>query len=179
VRVLPNMDTSNAWLLPPSAEPYTATFEEIHDRFVLGAPFAVDRQAVFDALFLYAKLIWQIIPDARLRINGGFVTHKSWAAPADVDIAVVCPTISQDQLDRATSAPLFTLLNVSGEIAKSRVTIAKLHLMGGLVDAFPILPALPATDALFRRIWAMVKGEDGTITPGLTKGYIEVSNPDA
>lgn len=177
--MLPDMDPANGWLLPPAPDPYLTTFDELHERFVEGAPFTAERQAVFDALLLYARLIWRIVPDARLRINGGFVTHKPWAAPEDVDIAVVCPTISQDQLERAIVAPLFTLLDVKGVVVEIPVEIPKLHMMGGLVDAFPILPGLPLLDASFRRIWSTVKGEDGGLIPNLTKGYVEVVNPHA
>jgi hypothetical protein len=177
--VLPDMDPVNGWLLPPAPDPYLTTFDEIHERFVAGAPFMEERQTVFDALLIYARLIWRVVPNARLRINGGFVTHKSWAAPEDVDIAVVCPTISEDQLERAIVAPLFTLLDVKGVVVGIPEAIPKLHVMGGLVDAFPILPGLPALDATFRRIWSTVKGDDGELIPGLTKGYVEVVNPDA
>jgi hypothetical protein len=177
--VLPDMDPVNAWLLPPAPDPYPTTFDEIHERFVAGAPFTEERQFVFDALLIYAKLLWRIVPDARLRINGGFVTHKRWAAPEDVDIAVVCPTISQDQLERATLAPLFTVLDVNGVVVGIPAAIPKLHVMGGLVDAFPILPGLPALDATFRRLWSTVKGDDGELIPNLIKGYVEVVNPDA
>jgi hypothetical protein len=166
-------------LLPESDEPYSVTLEEIHATFVAGAPhFRDERQLVFDALCLYARLIWAIVPRASLRVDGGFITHKAWAPPADVDIAVVMNGVTQDQLDRALEAPLFTLLSVSGEVVGSRVSLAKSHVMGGLVDAFPILPNLPVADEFFRELWSSVTDADKKVVAGLKKGYVEVVNPD-
>jgi hypothetical protein len=176
--VLPDMDAATG-LLPAAPDPYLATLEEVRQRFVDEAPYSAEREVLFDALALYARVVWRLLPDARLRIDGGFVTHKAWAPPEDVDIAVVCPTITSAQLDEAVNRPLFTVLGVQGKIVGLDVRIPKSHVMGGLVDAFPVLPFLPKTDGFFRRLWSTVYDENKNVVPGLAKGYVEVVNPDA
>jgi len=166
-------------LLPVAADPYPATFRDIHERFVAGAPFEERRQLLFDTLVIYAKLIWAVYPDAKLRIDGGFVTHKTWAAPDDVDIAVVCPTISPAQRDAAINAGLFSVKAATGVVHRRQIApVPKLHAMGGLVDSFYV----PEKDHPIRQFledyWSTETGPDKKPT-GRRKGYVEVVNPDA
>jgi hypothetical protein len=175
--VLPQIDVGTG-LLPASAAPYAATLEEIHDRFVAGAPFEPRRQLLFDTLVIYSKLIWAIYPDARLRIDGGFVTHKTWAAPDDIDIAVVCPTISPLQRDTAISAGLFSIKGATGNVHRRTIEpIPKLHPMGGLIDSFYVPQIDNDMREFFEKFWATETGPDKLPT-GRQKGYVEVVNPD-
>jgi hypothetical protein len=128
---------------------------------------------------MFADLIWAVYPDARLRIDGGFVTHKAWAEPDDVDIAVVCPTISPAQRDAAISAGLFSILGATGQVHRRQIsTIEKLHPMGGLIDSFYV----PEKDHEYREFledyWSTETGPDKRPT-GRRKGYVEVVNPNA
>lgn len=70
---------------------HEATLDEVHKVFVDGAPFEPDRRRIFAALEIYAGMLWTELPSAVLWVNGGFVTHKQWAPPADVDVAVLVP----------------------------------------------------------------------------------------
>lgn len=175
--MLPPIDPITG-LLPAAADPYPATLEELHALFVVAAPFSAERELLFEALTLYAKLIWAIFPDALLRINGGFVTHKTWAAPADVDIAVVCPTLTPQQVESAITAPLFTILNGQGDVFGGRVGLPKVHVMGGLVDAFPVPGNLQHVRDYFDNHWSSVTDQAKNVIAGLRKGYVEVSNPN-
>ena len=167
-------------LLPPADVPYPASLSDVHQRFVREAPFPSERQRVFDALALYASLVWERLPSAKLRIDGGFVTHKAWAAPADADVVVVLDeNCTEDGLDAALEAPLFTVLSMTGTVTGVRVSLPKAHVMGGLIDAFPTHSTAPASLAFWHDFWSKVTGQDKTELPGVRKGYVEVSNPDA
>lgn len=175
--MLPPMD--HRGLLPPANAPYAATFAEVHDRFVTEAPFPEARQRVFDALTLYASLIWDVLPNARLRINGGFTTHKQWAAPEDADVVVVYRAADAPHgLDAAVAGPLFTVLQMSGRIGEATVRLPKAHVMGGLIDAFPAPEELEPVLRSWHHFWSTVTGPDKTVIPGEYKGYVEVSNPN-
>lgn len=176
--MLPPLDPTTGHL-PATGSPHACTLDDIHERFVVGAPFEERRQRLFEALRLYAAMIWDIFPDARLRINGGFITHKRWAAPDDVDIAVLCPTATQAQIEAAVGGPLFTVIGAQGKIMGHSVAFSKAHVMGGLIDAFPILPSLPASEATFHRLWSGVTDQNKQPIAGASKGYVEVVNPNA
>lgn len=177
--MLPAVDP-NSGLLPPAPEPYRATLEDVRQRFVVEAPFSDERAFVFEALVIYSRLIWKIAPTARLRIDGGFITHKTWAAPQDADIAVVFGSGTSDaQVNEAAAAPLFSLLDVRGMLAQQQIGLGKAHVMGGLVDAFPAFDDAPASLALWHDIWSKVTDAQKNEVVGLRKGYVEVVNPDA
>jgi hypothetical protein len=176
--VLPPIDPTTG-LLPEAPDPHRATLDEVYLAFVTAAPFPERRELIFNALSLYARLIWAIYPDARLRIDGGFVTHKTWAEPEDIDVAVVCPTITPAQRDAATEAGLFSIGGAQGVVHRRKVgPIQKLHPMGGLVDAFYV----PEKDVPYREFfedyWSTETGPNKQPT-GRRKGYVEVVNPDA
>ena len=78
-------------MLPPASNPYGATLNELYETFVEQAPFRPRRELIFRALSLYAELVWQESPEARLWIDGGFATHKVWEAPEDADVVVIVP----------------------------------------------------------------------------------------
>jgi hypothetical protein len=176
--VLPKVDPATGFL-PPGPNPYLTTLDEIHATFVVGAPFASERQDVFEALALYARLVWAIFPDARLRIDGGFITHKTWAAPQDADVVVVCPTYTAEQIEKAVSAPLFTMLGAKGSVSGMTVQLPKAHVMGGLVDGFFVPEAMTANMAYFDKFWSSVTDQNKKVVPGQSKGYVEVINPNA
>ncbi|OAN29116.1 hypothetical protein A4X17_05950 [Plantibacter sp. H53] len=165
-------------MLPPSTEPYPATLDEVYDRFVAEAPFAAERERVFTALKLYAELVWDLFPDARLRIDGGFTTHKDWAAPHDADVVVLCPTYTDEQVSQGIEAPLFTFLNAEGTLLGQRVSIGKAHVMGGLIDGFFVPADVVEVREFFEDYWSAVTDRDKQVVPGLRKGYVEVINPD-
>ncbi|MDQ0537704.1 hypothetical protein DEJ21_00795 [Curtobacterium sp. MCSS17_006] len=176
--MLPALDDRG--FLPPATHPYPATLDELHQRFVVEAPFRERRQRVFDALSLYAALVWDALPSARLRIDGGFVTHKPWAAPEDADVVVVYdrPT-PPGGLSAVVRAPLFTMSNLTAVVSGESVTLEKAAVMGGLIDAYPAPADKPALLAYWDRMWSNVTGPGKTSLDGERKGYVEVMNPNA
>ena len=102
-------------------------------------------------------------------IDGGFITHKTWAAPHDADVALVFqPSVA---FNEEPVVPLLTLRNVSA--AELRLPATRLQPMGGLVDAF-LVPDQPAHTAIWHETWSSVKDANGAILPGKRKGYVEV-----
>ena len=70
---------------------HATSFAEIYATFVQQAPFPNERELIFDALLLYARVLAQEFTKPALWINGGFVTHKPWAAPNDTDVVLYTP----------------------------------------------------------------------------------------
>lgn len=176
--MLPPVDPQTG-LLPEAANPYASTLTEVHDRFVVGAPFQERRQLLFDALTVYAELIWSVYPDARLRLDGGFITLKAWGEPKDIDIAVVCPTISATQRDTAVGAGLFTIKDATGVVHRRNIpSVQKLQPFGGLIDSFYVPEKDHQVRQFFEDFWARETGPDKKPT-GRRKGYVEVVNPHA
>ena len=175
--MLPALDERG--MLPPADTPYSTTLDELHQRFVVDAPFPEQRQRIFAALSLYASLVWDSLPSAKLRIDGGFVTHKTWAAPEDADVVVVYdrPT-PPGGLSAVVHAPLFTVSDFSGEVSGKRLVLPKAAVMGGLIDAYPAPSDNPAGLAYWHRQWSNVTGPDKNQANGERKGYVEVSNPN-
>lgn len=158
-------------LLPAAAAPYLTDMNELRAVFVDGAPaFRDERARICSALELHLDLAREHVgPGTRAWIDGGFITHKTWAAPHDADVALVF----QPAVRFATEpvVPLLTLKNVSA--VEPRLAIERLQPMGGLVDAF-LVPDQPAHTAVWHDTWSSVKDANGDIVPGLRKGYVEV-----
>jgi hypothetical protein len=159
-------------MLPPSAEPHTATLEEIYDLFVAAAPFRERRELVFRGLLLYAELVSQTFSSARLWINGGFTTHKTWAAPNDVDVATIIPVHEYTKAISKESLPLWTMLEVSAR-QPTLDRVDRIQPLGGLLDSF-FVPSIDAHIAAWHATWQRVKGQDGNIIEDATKGFVEV-----
>jgi hypothetical protein len=147
---------------------------DVEQRFVTEAPFAKERATVMTALRLYADRVWGLIPSARLWVNGGFVTHKRWAAPKDADVAVIVETA---ELGRASSRPAQSLWTLQGvTVQEPHIDLAKrIQPFGGLIDGF-LAPALPATMSLWDSTWSSVTDESKNRVEGKVKGYVEVVN---
>lgn len=173
-------------LLPPCAAlaPYPATLAEVSDRFVDVAPHSEARSCLFRMLDAYAGLVWSILPNARLWVDGGFVTHKTWAPPGDIDVVIVAnfdeaSTLTSDQQERLTT--LVTLQGVTAQSPEFRA--ARIQPMGGMIDGFIIVDdgaeGGRAQMAHWFDLWTRVKGPQGPLDPSHRKGFVEVVNPDA
>lgn len=171
--MIPAVDPATG-LLP--AGRWRATLAEVKARFVDEAPFPSERETVFRALCLWSDLVWKRAPGARLWIDGGFVTHKPWAAPEDVDVAVLVPRKQAPALASAESASLWTLQNVTSDKPDhlSGQVTPRLQPMAGLVDAFFFESHLSATFDFWDHWWQLVTDEHKQLVPGMTKGYVEV-----
>ncbi|MBG6218941.1 hypothetical protein IWX75_003429 [Arthrobacter sp. CAN_A6] len=127
---------------------------------------------IFRALHLFIDVVWETIPDARFWIDGGFTTHKTWAAPEDADIVAIVPVKKFKLCLTESMLPLSTLQHVTA--GQPNTHTAKLHTFGGLLDTF-FIPDLPAHLRTWDDTWSKVKGSDQKIVPGKRKGYIEVA----
>jgi hypothetical protein len=159
-------------LLPVAVHP--GTLDEIKSVFVDAAPFKEQRQRVFAALSLYSELVWARFPRALLWVDGGFVTHKPWAAPKDVDVAVLIHE-PYDPKDHPEDASLWTLLEVSAS-QPMLDSVERVQPMGGLVDGFYVPAHSAPTVDWWRAFWQRFK------QPGLpdllnAKGFVEVTRP--
>jgi hypothetical protein len=141
---------------------------EIEAYFVSAAPFSTERQLVFDAFKTWMTLVDQLLPNSRYWIDGGFVTHKTWAAPSDVDVTILCQASAVDALTPAEQSRLDSLLTVPAAPGRAR-----LQPMGGLVDAFLVTRASPDVPYWITQ-WSRVKGADGSEVRTITKGFLEV-----
>lgn len=155
-------------LLP--AGRHRTDLDEIEAYFVTGAPhFAAERTLVFAAFRTWVALMEQLLPNSRYWIDGGFVTHKAWAAPSDVDVTIMCQASALDALSADERTRLGGLLTVPAGPGRARF-----QPMGGLVDAFLVIRS--TQDAPYwHTLWSQVKGEDGSGIPTVSKGYLEVT----
>lgn len=154
---------ADAELLAPGRQ--RASLAEVYETFVLNAPFRAERQRIWDAFLVYRRDVLELLPSARLWVNGGFVTLKTWAAPHDIDVCIAAP---QSELKAALDRlrPLLTY----GEEAD------RVQPMAGLVDGFvTVSPGQPSSNASYwHHQWMRVKLPDGTEDSSRLKGYVEV-----
>ncbi|WP_410004008.1 DUF6932 family protein [Curtobacterium sp. TC1] len=164
---MPIPSTSGPYgLLPPGKHP--CSMDEIQQVFVLGAPFSSERQVIFDAFSVWMDSVRSLFPGARCWVDGGFVTHKSWAAPTDIDVAFFVRQSDLDALDPSQQA-IFESLQTDKNAAGVRV-----QPMGGKVDGFVGLRSDPDTTLYWRQFWGQVKGPDGAQVQNTEKGFLEV-----
>lgn len=157
-------------LLPPGR--HRATWDEVWSTFVEVAPFRPERQRVFDALRMEVAGLVEAGGPSAVWVDGGFVTHKRWAAPLDVDVVYLCS--DEAHILRVLNHPRgFSLLTLQDVLTWRPVTttVPRLQPMGGLVDAFL---ATPGRFDYWHGMWSAVKDEHGEITEGAVKGYVEV-----
>lgn len=163
-------------VLPPGR--HAGTFAELRAHFVdhPDVPFASERSLLMQALDLYAPLVWGLWPRATLWVNGGFVTHKDWAAPEDIDV-VICDTSGRIDAKIDEAGHLITLLQATHQ--KSSVVAPKIQPMGGLIDGHPVGKQWPAIVAYYEDYWSTLLDKDKDPVAGFRKGYVEVVNPSA
>jgi hypothetical protein len=134
--------------------------------FVAGAPYGPERQQIYDAFVVWMGLMSKLLPGCRVWVDGGFVTHKTWAAPKDVDVVIVVRPSQLDTLTATDQTLLDSLLTDRRGPAGQP--------MGGLVDAFVGMrgdPELPS----WRVFWSNVRDSDGSSVQDETKGFLEVT----
>jgi hypothetical protein len=163
-------------VLPPGR--HQAALEDIRAVFVedSAVPFPDARLTLMQALDLYAPLVWGIWPRATLWVNGGFVTHKQWEAPADVDV-VICDTTGRINAHVNEAGHLISLLNA--QHAKASVVVPRIQPMGGLIDGHPVGKQSPGVVAYYEDYWSTLLDDRRDPVPHFRKGYVEVVNPHA
>lgn len=122
---------------------------------------------------MYVDQVWGVWPKAELWINGGFVTLKPWAAPKDVDVAIV-DTFGRIEKYRDGAASLLTLHNVSS--ASLSGPAPRVQPYGGMVDGFAV-PRLPANLRFWDDQWSTLCDKAKVPVPGFRKGYVKVVKP--
>lgn len=150
-------------LLPPGR--HRATLGETRALFVDGAPFSTHRALLWDTFLLYRGMVAALMPSARFWVNGGFVTHKMWAAPKDIDVCLVAPVAEIEQAGDHLD-PLLT-----------DTTHGRRQPMGGLIDGFLAAQGMSDDIAYWSWEWSRVRDERGDEVPGARKGYVEVIGP--
>ena len=170
--------------IPPTGGQYAtlplgrhpATFEQVYDTFVENAPFPDERGRIFEALTLYAKNLSDICSGLALWVDGGFVTHKSWAPPKDTDVVCVVPQAHYSTM--CSNPNVWSLITLQGVHVHSPSTagpLRRVQPMGGLIDGF-IIEDKPADMAVWDYRWSLVNDEHGKLLPDtVRKGYLEVT----
>lgn len=154
---------------------------EIRAAFVDHAPVAANeaagkprrRELICTALDVYIQMLALRFDDPVIWLDGGFVTHKTWAEPDDADtVAMVAP----DQLHRGfteRALPLQTLDVTSLSVHRRMLTDRVIKPMGGLLDGY-----IDTNTAARRAYWESwlsgVRRPDGSISDDADKGFIEV-----
>lgn len=171
-------------ILPPTPFPdvHRCTMAELRIRFVDEAPaFKRERAFLYRTLELYADQVWGLLPEATLWIDGGFVTHKDWAAPQDVDL-VILPTESDflqypdEQELKTRLTPLLTLQNVTAAIPQAFEE--RVQPYGGNIDGFLVPPGIDPAKPYWHDLWSRVRGRGGAEAPDAHKGFVEVVRGD-
>lgn len=167
---LPPLDAEG--YLPPGR--HSATLDEVEALFVKQAPFQPAREQTFTALGLEIARLIEFGGPSTVWLNGGFTSHKPWAAPKDIDVVYWCAT--EDHMMKMLSADgIHQVLTLQGVIfgkpfpgAADRMQPALGH-----IDAFLAVPDVREL-AYWDGIWSAVKDEHGAIMQGRLKGYVEV-----
>jgi len=148
--------------------------DEVYEVFVESAPFRDERELIFRALSVYLDIIRSRHSPARVLLNGGFVTHKTWAAPHDADVAIGLDTRDYKSTFEPDNISSWTLQGI--QFAKPQPgTLNKVQPMLGLVDGYFFPSALPNFVHFWEDQWGKVKDEFGNEAVGIRKGYLEMS----
>jgi len=174
--VIPPIDPETR-LLPPRADksPYPTTIEEVRQVFVVDAPFPQRRAMIFAAFELYARILWMYLPNARLWLNGGFVTYKN-VAPHDLDVAFLADSSDLTAVfSRESDAlSLLTFQGVSA-VAPNMANVKRLQPIAGLIDSFMVQADNPLAVQTWKDRWSIASTPDGDgYRRDLFKGYLEV-----
>jgi hypothetical protein len=153
------------WYLPPGI--HRCTLDEIHQRFVVEAPFPSERGPVFDAFRTWAGLVLAMLPKARLWINGGFVTHKTWSAPSDIDVVILVKRSELNALSDLQQVRFDELMTDTSEGIKRKA-------MSGLVDGFSCARGDIEKTLIWRETWSSLLDENRDVVSDVTKGFLEV-----
>ena len=147
---------------------YRATLDEIEQVFVHDAPFAAERAQVFQAFHVWFSLMDGMLPGARYWVDGGFVTHKDWAAPSDVDVMMLCTSEQLNALNDQEQERFAQLLTVAAP------GTPRVQPMGGLVDAYYVVRGNVDHVIYWQNLWSKVRDRNGNEVLNSIKGFVEV-----
>lgn len=152
-------------MLPASDTPHVASLEEVFELFVVGAPYAQERKTLWEVFPAYVRNLRACFPTCRILLDGGFTTHKRWAAPEDIDVSVGVDPAHYNALQDWQQEELFNTASKNG---------GKVRVMGGIIDASRFSLASSERFAHWHEQWSSVRAPDRSIIEGLRKGYVEV-----
>jgi hypothetical protein len=162
--------------LPPGI--HKATLNEIRVMFVEKAPIVAGeprrRALICDALEVYVQLLARRFEDPIIWVDGGFVTHKTWAEPDDADVvALVAPEQLAQRAFTERALALQTLDVASLSVSRRTLTDRVVKPMGALLDGY-----IDANTQARRDYWeywlSSVRRPDGSISDDAQKGFVEV-----
>ncbi len=148
-------------MLPPKR--HRATEDEIRALFVDAAPFPKERALLWDAFLVYRSIARDLMPSVKFWIDGGFVTHKTWAAPKDIDVVMIA--------DETEFLGVYTQLEPLLTVPDGPV---RFQPMGGKIDGFVALSGHPEDVPYWAWQWSRVRDSDGNTVEDQRKGYVEV-----
>jgi hypothetical protein len=149
-------------LLVPGRHP--ATLSEIENLFVTKAPFSSERSRIFTALTLFIGEIKASLPSATtIWVDGGFVTHKTWAAPHDADVTIPVIHSEWNALTERRRLELHSWFLPNGD---------KVQPMSGLIDSFVFDLTSRDRARYWNDTWSTVTDEHKTEIPGAVKGWV-------
>jgi hypothetical protein len=159
--------------LPPGR--HSADLDAIEALFVTQAPHRDKRQTVFEAFKIHFLLVRQLFARGTLWVDGGFCTHKP-EAPKDIDMLMIVDPSDAANLGPGDMERLLQLLTLQQvQVGRPASVTPRVQPMGGLIDCFFALTTDTDTLKIFDQLWSSVKSADGTIVPGASKGYLEVT----
>ena len=162
--MLPAVDTTTKFGLLPEGR-HEASLDEVADLFVSNGPFGSERAVIWQAFLVWEGLIRRHLPTAVLWINGGFVTHKTWAAPSDIDVFVLARPSEINAVGPSALLPLLTHRDAANQ---------RIQPMSGLVDGHIGGRGDAAVITNYHETWRAVTDENKDEVAGLFKGYVEV-----
>ena len=108
-------------------------------------------------------------------IDGGFLTHKDWEAPRDIDVVYLVPISEIKHATTPKGIPLWTQSNVSSVLGSDGLTLAADCIKPGfgMIDAY-VSPDNENLTLGWKKRWSSVKDANGNIIDGQHKGFVEV-----
>lgn len=152
---------------------HRASMDDIYERFVLDAPERDHRETLFSAFQTYYRLVKRFLPSGAMWVDGGFGTRKA-TAPHDVDVVLHPSDWAQlEALDDQAETDFLGLLTHQDIIVGSLgpIWLPRLQPVGGALDSFL---CYPGQEPMWMETWSSVKGDDGLIVDGASKGFAEV-----
>lgn len=162
--MLPAVDSSTKFGLMPEGR-HDATLNDVQASFVGAGPYGPERARIWQAFVIWEAMVRALLPTSILWINGGFVTHKTWAAPSDIDVFILARQTEVNTAGAAALLPLLTTMDPTG---------GRVQPMSGLVDGHLGLRGDANVINSYHATWRSVTDENKDEVLGLFKGYAEV-----
>ncbi|QIK62358.1 hypothetical protein G7068_12105 [Leucobacter viscericola] len=162
-------------LLLYKASPYELTLDEMHQAFVVNAPFPEDRSLLFEAFVVYLKQTRSIVPDRRVWVDGSFVSLRQDRPPNDLDLVLIINQPTRLQRQELAGRGLLTMSEASFKIDGVDIPVRqKLAPYGGMLDAYQADASKQNDVARWEVQWSTPKDDDGHLDFSREKGFVEV-----